>query len=127
MIKKYTEEFKREAVQLALSNNLPRQAIAEDLGVSKTSLNCWIRDYRTNQPPHADSDLPINELQAELSKLKRENKVLRDESDLLKKATAFFASQKYEMVGLAGLEPARPYGQQILSLQRLPFRHRPIS
>ena len=29
------------------------------------------------------------------------------------------------MVGLAGLEPARPYGQQILSLQRLPFRHRP--
>ncbi len=30
-----------------------------------------------------------------------------------------------EMVGLAGLEPARPYGQQILSLQRLPFRHRP--
>ncbi len=33
---------------------------------------------------------------------------------------------KKEMVGLAGLEPARPYGQQILSLQRLPFRHRPI-
>jgi len=64
------------------------------LGVSKTSLNCWIRDYRTNQHPYADSDLPINELQAELSKLKRENKVLRDERDLLKKATAFFASQK---------------------------------
>ncbi len=38
-----------------------------------------------------------------------------------------FSSKKYEMVGLAGLEPARPYGQQILSLQRLPFRHRPIS
>lgn len=29
------------------------------------------------------------------------------------------------MVGPAGLEPARPYGQQILSLQRLPFRHGP--
>jgi len=36
MIKKYTEEFKREAVQLALSNNLPRQAIAEDLGLLVT-------------------------------------------------------------------------------------------
>ena len=30
------------------------------------------------------------------------------------------------MVGPAGLEPARPYGQQILSLQRLPFRHGPL-
>lgn len=33
--------------------------------------------------------------------------------------------RRKKMVGLAGLEPARPYGQQILSLQRLPFRHRP--
>gem|GEM_PF-3321493 len=31
-----------------------------------------------------------------------------------------------EVVGPAGLEPARPYGQQILSLQRLPFRHGPL-
>ncbi len=30
------------------------------------------------------------------------------------------------LVGPAGLEPARPYGQQILSLQRLPFRHGPL-
>lgn len=36
-----------------------------------------------------------------------------------------FKHGKYEMVGPAGLEPARPYGQQILSLQRLPFRHGP--
>ncbi len=93
--RRHTEEFKHEAVQLALSSNLPRQAIADDLGIGKSTLNAWIREHRDHHNScSGGDDVPINDLQAELLRLKRENKVLRDERDLLKKATAFFASQK---------------------------------
>ena len=92
--KRHTEEFKREAVQFALNNHLPRQAVADDLGIGKSTLNAWIKDHRDHHGSCSEDGVPINDLQVELLRLKRENKVLRDERDLLKKATAFFASQK---------------------------------
>lgn len=91
---RHTEEFKGEAVKLALTSGLPRQAIADDLGVGKSTLGKWIRIYRDEQRSVHDSGLQENNLQKELIRLQRENKVLREERDILKKATAFFASQK---------------------------------
>jgi transposase len=92
--KRHTEEFKREAVRLALSSELPRQAIADDLGIGKSTLGRWISVYRREQHVPGRVNLQADDLQKELIRLKRENKVLREERDLLKKATAFFASQK---------------------------------
>jgi transposase len=91
---RYTEEFKREAVKLALTSGLPRQAMADDLGVGKSTLGKWISLYRREQQSLHAGGLPLDELQKELIRLTRENKILREERDLLKKATAFFASQK---------------------------------
>jgi transposase len=91
---RHTEEFKNEAVKLALSSGLPSQAIADDLGVGKSTLGKWIRIYRDEQRSFHDGGLQENNLQKELIRLQRENKVLREERDILKKATAFFASQK---------------------------------
>lgn len=91
---KHTEEFKREAVKLALSSGLPRQSIADDLGIGKSTLGKWITAYRREQSALHGDDLPLGSLQQELLELRRENKVLREERDLLKKATAFFARQK---------------------------------
>lgn len=91
----HTEEFKREAVKLALTSGLPRRAIADDLGIGKSTLSKWISQYRQETHPAEGVGL-----QKELVRLQRENKVLREERDLLlvpfrvKKATAFFASQK---------------------------------
>jgi transposase len=91
---RHTEEFKNEAVKLALSSGLPRQAIADDLGIGKSTLTKWIKDYREELRSSGDGGLQGNSLQKELIRLQRENKVQREERDLLKKATAFFASQK---------------------------------
>lgn len=92
--KRHTKEFKQEAVKLALTSGLPRQAIADDLGIGKSTLGKWMSIYRPEHRPLYTDGLQTDELQKELSRLNRENKILREERDLLKKATAFFASQK---------------------------------
>ena len=88
--KDITEAFRSEAVQLALNSGLSRSQIAEDIGIGKSTLSGWITQYKHNDlmaGPHDD-------MQKELERLRKENKILREERDLLKKATAFFASQK---------------------------------
>ena len=89
-----SSDFKREAVQLALASGLPRQQIADDLGIGKSTLGRWITLYRREQLDSSEPVLSDNSLQDELRRLRRENKILKEERDLLKKATAFFASQK---------------------------------
>ena len=86
---RFTTEFKREAVRLVLSSGRPRTEIAEDLGVGLSSLTRWIGQYRGEEmPPEIRYDL-----QAELKRLRKENAVLRQERDILKKAAAFFAKE----------------------------------
>jgi len=88
--KRFTEDFRREAVQLALNSGLSRQQVAGDLGVGKSTLGKWVNAYR-----HEDLVArPHDDLQKELARLRKENRILREERDILKKATAFFASQK---------------------------------
>lgn len=87
--KVYTEEFKKEAVRLALTSGLTRRQVAEDLGIGRSTLSAWIAAYREADllsGPHEDTG-------KELARLRRENELLRQERDLLKKATAFFAKE----------------------------------
>ncbi len=68
---------------------LPRAEIAEDLGVGLSSLTRWIGQFRDEEmPPEIKYDL-----HAELKRLRKENVVLRQERDILKKAAAFFAKE----------------------------------
>jgi len=88
--KLHTDEFRKEAVQIALTSGLSRQQVADDLGIGKSTLGKWITQYR-------EQDLmsgPHDDVQKELAHLRKENRILREERDLLKKATAFFAAQK---------------------------------
>ena len=69
---------------------LTRDQVAEDLGVGKSTLGKWMT-------AHHHEDLmsgPHDDVQKELKRLRKENRILREERDILKKATAFFASQK---------------------------------
>ncbi len=86
---RFTTEFKREAVRLALSGGRPRAEIAEDLGVGLSSLARWIGQFRDEEMPPEIKD----GLQAELKRLRKENAVLRQERDILKKAATFFAKE----------------------------------
>ena len=72
---RFTREFKREAVRLALSSGRPRAEIAEDLGVGLSSLTRWIGQFRDEEMPPEIKD----DLQAELKRLRKENAVLRQE------------------------------------------------
>lgn len=88
--KKFTDEFRKEAVQLALNSGLTRNQVADDLGIGHSTLGKWITEHR-----HTDlMSGPHNDVQKELKRLRKENMILREERDLLKKATVFFASQK---------------------------------
>jgi len=87
---KRTEEFRQEAVRIALTSGLTRKQVANDLNVGFSTLSKWIQQDRKNpDKPSAQSDL-----EREVSELRKENRLLREERDILKKATVFFASQK---------------------------------
>jgi len=87
----HTEEFRREAVRIALSSGLPRTRVAADLGIGKSTLGQWISQYRTTDLTTPE---PPPDLARENERLRLENRVLREEREILKKATQFFASQK---------------------------------
>jgi transposase len=84
-----TPEFRREAVRLALTSGRTRREIAEDLGIGLSTLTRWLREERDASEP---SEAPVD-LHAELKRLRRENAVLKQERDILKKAAAFFARE----------------------------------
>ena len=86
--KRYSSEFKAEAVQMVLDGGLTKAEVSRRLGVTATTLSEWIK----NLAP--EGRLEEKDLKAEVKRLAEENRQLRMERDILKKATAFFASQK---------------------------------
>jgi transposase len=83
---RYTPEFKHEAVRMVRSSPDSLAKIARDVGVSQQSLRTWVQAARPDSSPPVTDDE-----RAELRRLRRENRELRMERDILKKATAFFA------------------------------------
>ena len=87
---KRTEEFRQDAVRIALTSGLTRKQVADDLGVGMSTLNKWITAYR-------DTDVVSKEdldLAEENERLRREIRLLKEEREILKKATQFFAGLK---------------------------------
>ena len=87
MGQKRTGEFRQDAVRIALTSGLTRRQVADDLGVGMSTLNKWIAAHR-------DTDVVSKEdldLAKENDRLRREIKLLKEEREILKKATQFFA------------------------------------
>ena len=86
----FSDEFKREAVQLIVAQGLTISEAAQSLGIHANLLRGWKRRLAVE-----DEDARLTEdEQMELARLRAENKRLRMERDILKKATAFFANEK---------------------------------
>lgn len=85
--KKFSNEFRREAARLVRESDRPLKDIASELGVSTTSLRDWAREIPEKQTAPAR----VLTLEEQLRQLKKENERLREEREILKKATAFFA------------------------------------
>jgi transposase len=86
----YPPEFKAEAVQLVRSSGRSISQIANELGVSGTSLRNWVKQAQIDQ---GERQGLTTEEREELRKLRKENKVLRQEREILRKAAAFFARE----------------------------------
>ena len=89
MASRPTEEFRAEAVRVALTSGLPLKQVAVDFGIGFSTLNRWIQqDRRIPGKPTIRSDL-----EREVAELRKENRLLREERDVLEKATVFFAER----------------------------------
>ena len=87
----YSPEFKAEAVRQARTSSDSIPTIAKELGVSPWTLRAWVQATR----PKPEVPLTDDE-RSELKRLRREIRVLREEREILKKATAFFAKHQGE-------------------------------
>jgi len=87
--RKYTDEFKAEAVRLASQQDSSIQGIADDLGINSGMLRRWIKT--ANGVPSTQKNMADTELNKELVRLRRENARLKTERDIIKKALGYFA------------------------------------
>ena len=86
----YPEEFRREAVALIRSGQRTLAEASESLGVSQQTLRNWLKQEAVDA---GQAEGVTSEEREELRRLRRENRILREERDILKKATAFFVKE----------------------------------
>ena len=91
--RKFTQEFKDDAVSLVIDQGYKCAEVARRLGVSDNNINRWVREYRQRNESQSPDGLSREEMEAELKRLRKENKRLEMERDILKKAAAFFANE----------------------------------
>jgi transposase len=90
--RRFTREFKIETVRLLTGSDQSVTGVADDLGIHPNTLYKWIHQYGENpEEAFPGKGKQISEAE-ELSRLKRENKRLRMERDILKKAMAIFSN-----------------------------------
>jgi len=93
--RKYTQEFKQEAIKLALQKPSIAQA-AKDLGIPVATLHTWINGFK--KPSEGNTTTPSTPdtaaLLAENRRLQKELAILKEEKEILKKAAAYFAREQ---------------------------------
>jgi transposase len=87
----YPPEFRVEAIRLARTSGKPRAQLARELGVTGETLRLWLKQADLDDGKRHDG--LTSEEQEELRRLRRENRILREEREILKKAAAFFAQE----------------------------------
>lgn len=87
--RRYTAEFKAEAVALVQRQGYGVAEAARSLGINRSLLDRWLRKERENQSPEHGQEGQSEELE----RLREENRKLRIEKEILKKAAAFFAKE----------------------------------
>jgi len=89
--RKFSPEYRDEAVKMVIETPRPIAEVARDLGINESTLGNWVTKYLEEHP--ASEDLNISD-RARLKELEKENRELRMERDFLKKAAAFFAKEQ---------------------------------
>ena len=90
---KYSEEFKKEAVRRALESGKPKSRVARDLDVGIGLLYGWIRKSEEAMSKGL-TPKEFDDEKADFRRLQAENKRLKEEVEILKKASAYFAKNQ---------------------------------
>src|SRR4051812_30570374 len=88
----FTAEYKAEAVRLVETSGRTVAHVARDLGVQASSLGMWVEQARIDAGKGTSGALTTEEKQ-ELAALRKENRILKEEREILKKAAVFFAKE----------------------------------
>lgn len=89
----YSREFKVQAVKMVIEQGLSVREVAQDLGVHPNVLRKWKNLFAQDADQAFPGNGKLSPEQEELRRLREENRQLRMERDILKKATAFFAKE----------------------------------
>jgi transposase len=87
----YPPEFRREAIRLLRAGDRSPKQLAAELGCTEQTLRNWLRQDEADRGER--SDVLSSEERVRLRELERENRVLRQEREILKRAAAFFARE----------------------------------
>ena len=90
--RQFTDEFKAGAVKLGLEEGKPTAEVARSLDVHQSIIGHWVEQARADRGKSRRGTLTTDEKE-ELARLRKENRTLRIERDILKKAAAFFAKE----------------------------------
>lgn len=91
--KKYSKEFKLDAVSLVLDQNYTRAEAARSLGLNSNMLGRWVSEQQSDSGHAFRGNGKLTPDQEEIRKLKSQVKNLEMEKEILKKATVFFAKE----------------------------------
>lgn len=92
--KKYSEEFKREAIRLQESSGKSVGAIERELGLSQNLLRQWKQRYAINEENDQLELTEVEQLRREVRQLKRELAITEQERDILKKTISIFSQDQ---------------------------------
>ena len=90
--RQFTDEFKAKTVALVRSSGKGIGEVARDLDLTESALRGWVKQSEIDAGRGPAGALTSEE-RAELSALRKENRVLKEEREILKKAAAFFAKE----------------------------------
>jgi transposase len=89
--KRFDKEFKISAVKMVLEGNQSLSSVARDLGIADNTLQNWKKKYL--QENNKTTEEPVVDM-TEYKRLVRENRKLREQRDILKKAVAYFSQEE---------------------------------
>lgn len=92
-MEKKENEFRKEAIHLALTSSQSIAKTARDLGIKESTLYSWISSEKDKTLVTSGEEGNEMNLVEELNRLRKENARLKEEREILKKATAFFAKE----------------------------------
>jgi len=87
----FSEDLKLQAVRLVRDQHIPAIQVCKDFNISRSTLHRWLLQYDAERSGATGTGTPITAEQRRIRELERENRQLRQDVDILKKASAFFA------------------------------------